>query len=204
MSHFTVKETTSITLDDTSYVDYYTNFLSEEFESLLQRLLDDIPWREVTRIGRKGPYSIPRLQCWMSDPGVNAQLFQKEPALEWSESILALKKMIEVNLSQRGLIFEFDYVLMNLYRNGDDKIAFHCDDEAISTDKNIVASISLGATRIFKMVHKQKKQHNTYDFIASHGSLIIMRGDTQLNWLHSIPGDNTVTEPRINLTFRKS
>ena len=197
-----VKETVQLQLDDTSFVDYYSGFLSNEMaDSLLDELLTSIPWREVTHREKK----IPRLQCWMSDPNVQAQLFQKEPALEWSKEILILKRMIEEELRSRNINVVFDYVLMNYYRDGNDKIGFHSDDEAYEEGKNIIGSISLGASRIFEMVKRtKKKSNNRYDFVSNHGSLIVMRGDTQLNWLHSIQGDPSVTTPRINLTFRKS
>ena len=170
-------------------------------DTLLNELLTTIPWREVTHRGK----TIPRLQCWMSDSMVQAQLFQKEPALEWSTSVKTLKSMIEEELKSRNINIIFDYVLMNYYRDGNDRIGFHSDDEAYEEGKNIIGSISLGAPRIFQMVKRtKKKSNNRYDFVSSHGSLIVMRGDTQLNWVHSIQADPSITSPRINLTFRKS
>lgn len=225
MDRVKVMETMMIKLDDKSRVDYIVNCTKQEFaDKLLEELKDNIPWREVTREGRHGPYKLPRLQCWMSSPGVKAQLFQKEEALEWTPAMWRLKLLIEATLRCNGINVEFDYVLMNYYRDGlqldqisskgkssisKDKIGFHCDDEAFEEGKNVIASISLGATRTFQMVPKKVKgvsgeKKNKYDFLASHGSLIVMSGDTQLNWLHAVMEEPDVTEPRINLTFRKS
>ena len=200
-----VVDTTTIQLDEKCAVDYHVNFMSEEFaDEMFAELSLTIPWRTVVRAGKDGPLTLPRLQCWMSYPGVDAQLYQKEPALPWSPSMLKLKSMIETALREQGVTVEFDYVLMNYYRDGNDKIGFHSDDEAYEENKKTIASISLGATRNFRMVAKRKKAKPKYDFNACHGSLIVMRGDTQFHWLHGIPGDSTVTTPRINLTFRKS
>lgn len=92
---------------------------------------------------------------------------------------------------------------MNLYRSGNDKIGFHRDDEAEEEGKNTVASLSFGATRKFIIKHRKLK-HTEKEFYLCHGSLIAMRGDTQINWLHSVPADINVYSPRVNLTFRKS
>ncbi len=201
-----VDQTSHIQLDDKSSIEYYSKFISNVMaDTLLDKLLSDIPWREVTRAGQDGEYIIPRLQCWMSDSGVEAGLTQKEPALEWSEAILVLKASIEDELKSLNVNVKFDYVLMNYYRDGKDHIGFHHDDEFHEQDKSVIASISLGATRTFNMINRQNaKQNKKYDFIATHGSLIVMRGATQFNWLHGVPKNGSVTKPRINLTFRKS
>lgn len=200
-----ITETCQIQLDTTSFVDYYSGFIPNALaDNFLQTLLFNIPWREVIRQGKEGPYKIPRLQCWMSDPGVEAGLTQKEPALEWSQDMILLKTRIEDELRSRDINVKFDYVLMNYYRDGNDNIGLHNDDEADEEERQVIASISLGETRTFKMQNKKPKSNPKYDFIASHGSCIIMRGKTQFNWLHGIPKNGSVTKPRINLTFRKS
>lgn len=200
-----IDTTCKLQLDEGSFIDYYTDFMTDKFsDELLNKLLSDIPWREVTRQGKEGAYIIPRKQCWMSDKNVQAGLTQKEPALEWSDEINVLKTLIEDELAKNNVHVKFDYVLMNLYRDGNDNIGLHNDDMYHEEDKSVIASISLGATRTFKMINKNHKQHSKYDFISSHGSLIVMRGTTQFNWLHGVPKNGSVTKPRINLTFRKS
>jgi alkylated DNA repair dioxygenase AlkB len=98
-------------------------------------------------------------------------------------------------------------VLLNHYRDGNDSIAYHADNEAVDIDKNIIASISVGATRVFCLRPKNGRTkplvaEPKMKFELSHGSLIVMQGDTQKSWIHAIPKDAKVTEPRINLTFR--
>jgi alkylated DNA repair dioxygenase AlkB len=188
------------TLDERSFVDFDANFVSNELaDEILKHLLSDIDWRHTAMTGKSGEqYRLPRLQCWMSDEGVVAQLYQKEPAMKWSPQVMDLKQKLEKLLNTK-----FDYVLMNLYRDGEDKIGYHRDDEAEEEGKNVIASLSFGAPRTFFIKHNRDRK-KIYSFELPHGSLITMRGDTQLNWLHSIPPAPEVKTPRVNLTFRKS
>jgi len=118
--------------------------------------------------------------------------------MEWTPEVIAIK-----NEAERICGATFDYVLMNLYRNGADKIGFHRDDEADLPGKNIIASVSFGASRKFIIKHNNDKK-KVYEFTLEHGSMIVMGGDTQINWLHCVPEELSVKEPRVNLTFRKS
>ena len=74
------------------------------------------------------------------------------------------------------------------------------DDEKPLGKNNTIASLSFGTERKFSFKHKQTKQ--TVSVVLEHGSLLIMKGATQSNWLHSLPKSNNITQPRINLTFR--
>lgn len=209
MSKILKINTQTIQLDDKSMIDYYHQFLSEEdATNLFQELMKDIPWRVVERKRGNITFIIPRLQCWMSDPNVKTGLYQKESALQWSNSILKIKNLIERMLNDRGINIKFDYLLMSQYRDGNDYISPHYDDKAEEEGKNIIASLSLGITRLFQMKYYgskwNKKNLLEYDFVSDNGSLIIMKGDTQLNWKHGVPKDPAITGPRINLTFRKS
>lgn len=112
--------------------------------------------------------------------------------------MLELRKKLE-----KLLDCEFDYCLLNLYRDGRDYIAFHSDNEAIGDDRNIIASISLGASRRFVLQKKDDKK-DKHEFILNSGSLIVMSGTLQQFWKHGIPKMLKVKEPRLNLTFRQS
>eukprot|EP01125_Pyxidicula_operculata_P012047 TRINITY_DN3947_c0_g1_i1.p1 TRINITY_DN3947_c0_g1~~TRINITY_DN3947_c0_g1_i1.p1 ORF type:complete len:149 (+),score=9.11 TRINITY_DN3947_c0_g1_i1:625-1071(+) len=96
----------------------------------------------------------------------------------------------------------FRYAQMNYYRDGDDYIGFHTDSEVREGD--MIASISLGTGRKFQLRHKKYKENNTekIEIILQPGSLLIMKGDTQKHWKHSVPKEPQVLEERINLTFR--
>jgi len=151
-------------------------------------------------------FKIPRMQSWMAESPykVVKSLTQKQPALVWSEDIQALKKKIEEALDSRCI---FDYVLINLYRDGTDSIGFHRDDEASGFSasgwpKNIIASVSLGEPRTFILQHKTDRNEETLKYRLPSGSLIVMDGETQEYYVHSVPKEPEITKPRINLTFR--
>lgn len=189
-------------LDNTSYVDFYPDFIDQkQADKIFDHLQKDTDWRVSYMQVKDNKYELPRLQCWMANAGVNAQLYQKEPALPWSPLIADVKDKLESLLS-----FKFDYVLMNKYRDGADKIGFHRDDEADEPGKNVIASLSFGVTRKFVIKPRKGKNTNanTHEYQLTHGSLIVMAGDTQIGWVHSVPPDPEVKECRINLTFRKS
>lgn len=143
-------------------------------------------------------HKTPRLQAWMADSGVDASLYTKSASTPWCESMLVLKKQLEELLD-----CEFNYCLLNLYRDGHDYIAFHSDNEAIGDDRNIIASISLGASRRF-VLQKISDKNNKTEFTLNSGSLIVMSGTLQRFWKHSVPKMLRVHEPRLNLTFRSS
>eukprot|EP01012_Entosiphon_sulcatum_P056351 TRINITY_DN79999_c0_g1_i1.p1 TRINITY_DN79999_c0_g1~~TRINITY_DN79999_c0_g1_i1.p1 ORF type:complete len:207 (-),score=52.98 TRINITY_DN79999_c0_g1_i1:44-640(-) len=186
-------------LDEESFVDFVPDFIGKaEADALLGHLLEDVEWRTVRRTLFGKSFDIPRLQSWMSDKGVKASLYQKEAALQWSPAVLAVRKRLEERLQQ-----SFDYVLLNQYRNGKDKIAPHSDGEADVPGKDVIASISLGAERRFVVKPKNGKE-TTLDLRLPHGSLVVMRGKMQRGWVHAVPPEARVTSPRVNLTFRKS
>ena len=116
-------------------------------------------------------------------------------ALPWTPVLLELKKLTE-DLSGEA----FNSCLLNLYHNGDEGMAWHSDDEKMLSENASIASFSFGAERRFAFRHKRSKQ--TISLMLEHGSLLLMKGATQKNWLHSLPKSKKVTAPRINLTFR--
>ena len=107
-----------------------------------------------------------------------------------------LKKLVE---QRTGL--EFNSCLLNLYHSGEEGMSWHSDAEAELGKDPAIASISLGAERKFVLKHKTSKEKVSVEL--EHGSLLLMKGETQKNWLHSLPKTKKVKEPRINLTFRK-
>jgi alkylated DNA repair dioxygenase AlkB len=192
-----------IKLDASSSALFNAGFLDkEEADKLLEHMINDIPWRQSQRSMYGKIINIPRLQCWMADPAIDADLYQKEPAVQWSPLVNIIKERIEKMLNCK-----FNYVLLNHYRDGQDSIAAHSDNEATDSAKNIIASLSVGATRNFTLKPKNARtkplvENPKMKFALNHGSLIVMQGDTQKGWIHAIPKEPKVTEPRINLTFR--
>jgi alkylated DNA repair dioxygenase AlkB len=96
--------------------------------------------------------------------------------------------------------YKFNAVLLNLYRNGQDSMGWHADNEP-EIDQACIASINIGASRKFK-IRKTKDHSEKADFILTHGSLLIMK-DAQKDWQHSVPKTKKNIGPRINMTFRR-
>ena len=119
-------------------------------------------------------------------------------AKPWTNELLEIKKSIEP-LART----QFNSVLINYYRDGRDRVAWHSDDEKELGLNPVIASISFGAERKFKLRHKRFKENQLkHEIILPNGSLLIMSGVTQHHWLHEIPRTAKPIGPRINLTFR--
>tara|TARA_B100000780_G_C21114253_1_gene450616 strand:- start:1565 stop:2170 length:606 start_codon:yes stop_codon:yes gene_type:complete len=178
--------------------DLYPNFLSkEQADYLLKSLINNTAWKqeEITFMGKVSP--IPRLTCWYSKENREYTYSGiKVLPVPFPEAIKRLNKLVE---EKSG--YKFNSVLLNLYRNGDDKVSWHADDEKSLGKEINIASISVGAERDFQF----KSKHNPKEkevINLSHGSLLVMHSPIQDHWLHQIPVRKRVSEPRINLTFR--
>lgn len=93
-------------------------------------------------------------------------------------------------------------MLLNLYRDGKDGMGWHSDNEKELGKQPIIASVSFGGERRFLLKPRDKKDATREEIILTHGSLLIMAGETQEYWLHQIPKTSKSVAPRINLTFR--
>lgn len=100
----------------------------------------------------------------------------------------------------RFLNVNFNSILLNLYYDGNDHMPYHADDEqSILCQK--IASLSIGATRLFSFLPKYDTETSHHTYLKS-GSLLIMDGNTQKFWVHSLVKEPHVQLPRLNLTFR--
>ena len=156
--------------------------------------LQALPWERhrITVYGRT--LDAPRLSCWIGDVAYrySGTLFEPHP---WP----AVLQPVRARLA-RELQADFNSVLANLYRNGDDRLGFHRDSEPELGPEPLIASISLGATRRFRM--RARAGGGSFGIDLTHGSLLVMSGATQRNWLHAVPPTKRATGPRLNLTFR--
>lgn len=119
-------------------------------------------------------------------------------AKPWTKTLLQIKKSIEPIA-----LTTFNSVLINYYRNGKDRVAWHSDDEKELGKNPVIASVSLGAERKFKLRHKKFKENQLkHEVLLANGSLLVMSGTTQHHWLHEVPRTAKPIGPRINLTFR--
>lgn len=140
----------------------------------------------------------PRLVAWYGKPGAAYQYsgVKLEP-LALTPLLLELLKQVN---AAAGM--EFNGVLVNYYRHGNDSMGWHSDDETELGPNPVIASLSLGAARKFSLQHKSEP-HQKLHMELSHGSLLLMAGATQHHWKHALPKTQKPVSGRINLTFRK-
>jgi alkylated DNA repair dioxygenase AlkB len=177
---------------------YYPDFFSsEESDRFYQALEQEISWKqEPIKIFGKSLMQ-PRLTAWVGDPakGYSYSGITMEP-LPWNEALLKMKQRVD-EISHTT----FTSALLNFYRDQNDSMGWHRDDEKELGINPIIASVSLGAARIFHLKHRLEKGLKV-SVELEHGSLLLMRGSTQHHWLHSIPKRTCQISPRINITFR--
>src|ERR687898_285289 len=184
-------------LHEDGTVNYYGKVLiSKEANKYFDLLMQNILWEndEVVIFGKH--IVTKRKAAWYGDSDyLYTYSNTTKHALPWTKELSDLKQIVE-ELAET----KFNSCLLNLYHNGDEGMGWHSDDEESLGKNNTIASLSLGAERKFLFKHKQTKQ--TVSLVLEHGSLLIMKGATQANWLHSLPKSKNITQSRINLTFR--
>lgn len=175
-------------------------FLSgPDADRLLQRLIAELPLRqeEIVIFGQRR--LAPRLTCWLGDPGATyAYSGVHHDPLPPTPSVDALRRRV-----QDAVGAPFDSVLVNLYRDGDDAMGWHADDEPELGPEPLIASVSLGASRTFRMKHRTRTELSPVSLELESGSLLVMAGPTQRCWVHEVPRRRRVRSPRLNLTFRQ-
>ena len=164
--------------------------------SWLDILTDSIAWSNDTVKMFGKTLTLNRKSAWYGDSGAAYSYsgIRREP-LQWTEELLMIKKSCE-EVSNAT----FNSVLCNYYHDGKDGMGWHCDDERELGKEPIIVSVSFGAERIFAFKHRNSKER--INIRLEHGSMLIMRGQTQHSWQHALPKSTIVHEPRINLTFR--
>jgi alkylated DNA repair dioxygenase AlkB len=136
----------------------------------------------------------PRLTASYGDDGLTYRYSGTiNTALAWTRTLLEIKQQIA------AVHGEYNFCLLNRYRSGSDSIGWHADDEAGMG--NVIGSLSLGATRTFRIRHNISR--TTMTFPAANGTLVIMAGTMQQLWKHDVPKTRLIVGERINLTFRK-
>jgi alkylated DNA repair dioxygenase AlkB len=162
------------------------------------RLACETPWTQPTlRVWGK-EHVQPRFSCWYGDANAvyrfSGKTFRPCP---WTATLQHLRQMVEAETG-----FGFNSVLLNLYRNGEDSIGMHSDNEPELGPMPVIASLSLGATRMFRLKHR-KSLAAPISIALPDGSLLIMAGRTQECWLHGVAKERRDVGTRINLTFRR-
>lgn len=171
----------------------------EEADALLAQLQASLAW-EVHRIRIYGrEVDSPRLSCWIGDADANyvysRTRFEPRP---WTPLLADLRERVA-----KACGASFNSVLANLYRDGRDSMGWHSDDEPELGAQPVIASLSLGAIRRFRLKPRRGEvAGSTHAIELGHGSLLRMAGDTQRLYVHDVPKTSAQVGPRINLTFR--
>lgn len=185
-----------VLLENGEYIyvpDFYTGKEASQYLSLLT---ETIQWRQesMNMFGKRVDF--PRLSAWYGDEGKSYSFsgLTLQPE-SWTEALLRIKSRVEAVCQT-----PFNSVLLNRYRNGNDSMAWHADNEKELGLNPVIASVNFGATRRFHLKHIETKQR--IDIDLQHGSLLVMQGELQHFWQHQVPKSKRVMEERINLTFR--
>jgi len=173
-------------------------FVPTDCQYFFKMLREELKWKEMDIRLYGKVHKQPRLSSWHGDPG-SSYTYSKmtlEP-LPWTETLLEIRKKVQLEAGVR-----FNSVLANLYRNGQDSMGFHSDDEPELGKEPVIVSVSLGATRTFRLRHKKDESIPKYDLELKNGDVLIMKGESQQYWKHEIPKTQQKVGERINLTFR--
>jgi alkylated DNA repair dioxygenase AlkB len=184
-------------LNKDGIVNYYDKILSSVVANqYFDLLMQNIHWEKDQVIIFGKNITTKRKVAWYGDSEyLYTYSSTTKRALTWTKDLFELKQIVEKYAETK-----FNSCLLNLYHNGNEGMGWHSDDEKPLGKNNTIASLSFGAERKFSFKHKQTKQ--TVSLVLEHGSLLVMKGTTQSNWLHSLPKSKNMTQPRINLTFR--
>ena len=183
-------------IDDGAFLHVQEFITKQESDIYFTVLKDEIAWQQekMKMYGKELPF--PRLTAWYGDAGrtysFSGLTLKPKP---WTDSLRELKNRVEVKTDAT-----FNSVLLNRYRDGNDSISWHQDDEKDLGKDPVIASLNFGATRRFQLRHLQSKEKINIDL--KHGSLFVMLGKLNHHWQHQIPKTKKAVGERINLTFR--
>lgn len=176
---------------------YYGAVVRQELaDQYLERVLSEIAWEndQLFIFGRE--IITKRKVAWYAEqPFSYTYSNTTKTARAWTPVLLDLKAVAE-----RASGETYNACLLNLYHDGGEGMTWHSDDEVDLQKNGAIASLSFGAERRFSFKHKSTKQRISLNL--HHGSLLVMRGETQTHWLHQLPPTKKVKSARVNLTFR--
>ena len=179
-------------------IEYHANFFEQlQADQLFQKLKTEIPWQQdnITVYGKSYPQ--PRLTALFGNEGkpYSYSNIIMQPHF-WNPLTTFIKEKIEDQINE-----SFTTVLLNFYRDGKDSNGWHADNEKELGRNPVIASVSFGASRPFHLKHNNI-ENQKLKIDLDHGSLLIMKGETQHFWKHQIAKTAKPIGERINLTFR--
>jgi len=178
-------------------VHYYSTIMSQAAANqYLSDLLMGIEWKNDVAIVYGKKIITKRKIAWYGEnPYQYSYSNTTKTALPWTKTLLTLKALVEKETGET-----FNSCLLNLYHDGSEGMAWHSDGEKDLKDNAAIGSLSFGAERKFSFKHKQSQE--TVSLYLQNGSLLVMKEETQKNWLHRLPPTKREQKPRVNLTFR--
>lgn len=178
-------------------VNYYGQVFDEEKANFYEKnLLENIAWKNDVAVIFGKRIETKRKVAWYADqPFEYTYSNNTKRALIWTKELLELKTIVEKETGET-----FNSCLLNLYHDGSEGMAWHSDGEKDLQKNGAIGSLSFGAER--KFAFKHKKTNETVVLQLEHGSILVMKGECQTNWLHRLPPTKKVFGPRVNLTFR--
>jgi alkylated DNA repair dioxygenase AlkB len=168
----------------------------KEANFYLSTFLDTIEWKndEAVIFGKR--IITKRKVAWYGDTAFSYTYSKTtKEALPWTPELQQLKKLIEDKTGET-----YNSCLLNLYHNGAEGMGWHSDGEKELKKNGAIASVSLGAERKFAFKHKTTKE--VISQVLAHGSVLVMKNETQSHWLHRLPPTTRISTARVNLTFR--
>lgn len=178
-------------------VHYYGQIMDTVLaDQYLQRLLESIAWQNDLAVIFGKTIVTKRKVAWYADQAFSYTYSKTtKQALPWTPELLALKALVEAKTGEK-----FNACLLNLYHSGEEGMAWHSDAERELKQHAAIASLSFGAERKFAFKHKNTQEK--VELVLAHGSLLVMKDETQSYWLHRLPPTKKVLDVRVNLTFR--
>ena len=165
-------------------------------EFYYNRLMETIEWKNDQAIIFDQLITTKRKVAWYGDTHFKYSYSKiTKEALLWTPELEQLKLLVEEKTNEK-----YNSCLLNLYHDGTEGMAWHSDGEKDLKKNGAIASLSFGAERKFSFKHKTTKE--TVSLMLEHGSLLVMKDETQTHWLHRLPPTKKISKPRINLTFR--
>ena len=162
-------------------------FEKHQSDFYYQHFIEATPWAQHRRKMYDKIVADPRLTAWYGPNGN-----------EWTPELMAIKQRVEETCN-----IQFDCVLLNYYRDGNDSVAWHSDGLPASGKPHAIGSVTFGETRVFKVRPKNDRNAKVIDIPLTHGSFLLMGKTMQNHYEHHIPKTARTIGARINLTFRK-
>jgi len=169
-------------------------FTKDEADYFYKSLLKNTQWHRYDMPMYEKVVTAPRMVSWYQDASDNIP--SDAPGL--TTDLKEVRKKVEEEV---GL--QFNAVLLNLYRNGQDGVSWHSDKTHKSDNNPVIASVTFGETRLFRLRHKFRKEIPLLEIPLHHGTFLLMSGTTNRYWEHQVPKTSKEVLPRINLTFRR-